>query len=663
VPRAGVPAAGEPAFVVVESIEPCVDGGRFAAKGVAGEATTITADVFTHGHDLVRAWLRWRREGGRRWSEAPMAAEGNDRFAGVVIVEAPGSYEVEVVGDLDPLASWRRDARRRLDAGRPDPFDPATGAGLLRSAELQLPGAHAALIGALAARLEAASTSGPPSARDELGSVLDELDASSEVFDRRPVPAAPQAAMRTRILFARRRAAYSSWYELFPRSASDDPARSGTLRDVAARLGYVATLGFDVLYLPPVHPIGVTARKGRGNNPVSAPGDVGSPWAIGGAAGGHTAIAPELGTLDDFDHLLAEAAAHGIEVAMDLAFQCSPDHPWVQEHPAWFRHRPDGSIACAENPPKRYEDIYPIDFATVDREALWQALLGVTCFWADRGVRIFRVDNPHTKPFAFWEWMIAEARRTRPDLVFLSEAFTRPRVMHRLAKLGFDQSYTYFTWRDSKWELQEYFTELTRGPGRSYFRPNVWPNTPDILARSLQSGGRPSFVTRLVLAGGLSANYGIYGPAFELLWDRPAAPGSEEYLDSEKYEVHHHDLADPRGIGGFVAAVNAARRAHPALQHDRHLRFHHVDNDQLLCWSKRDDAGDDAVLCVVNLDPRWKQSGLVSLDLGELGVGGDEPFVVHDLLGGGAYQWKGPVNYVELNPAGTIAHLFEVLHP
>jgi starch synthase (maltosyl-transferring) len=650
-------------FVVVESVEPCVDGGRFAAKGVVGQPTTVTADVFTHGHDLVRAWLRWRPAGGRRWRAAGMIAEGNDHFAGVATVEAPGTYELEVVADLDPLASWRRDARRRLDAGRPDSFDPATGASLLRSAELVLPAHAAAQVGALAARLEAAAGLAPRAARDELGDALDALDAAPELLDQLPVPAKPQAAMRTKIAFARPRAAFSSWYELFPRSASPDPRRPGTLRDVADRLGYVAALGFDVLYLPPVHPIGVTARKGPGNNPVSAPGDVGSPWAIGSAAGGHTAIAPELGTLEDFDRLLAAASGLGIEVAMDLAFQCSPDHPWVAEHPAWFRHRPDGTIACAENPPKRYEDIYPLDFATEDREGLWQALLGVTRFWADRGVRIFRVDNPHTKPFAFWEWMIAEARRIHPDLVFLSEAFTRPRVMHRLAKLGFDQSYTYFTWRDSKWELLEYFTELSLGPGSSYFRPNVWPNTPDILAHSLQSGGRPSFVTRLVLAAGLAASYGIYGPAFELLQDEPAVPGGEEYRSSEKYEVQHHDLADPRSIAPVVAAVNAARHAHPALQQDRHLRFHPVDNDQLICWSKRDDAGNDVVVGVVNLDSRWKQSGLVSLDLGELGIPGSEPFVVHDLLGAGAYQWKGAVNYVELDPARTVAHLFEVIRP
>jgi starch synthase (maltosyl-transferring) len=640
--------------VVVESVEPCVDGGRFAANGVTGEDTFVGADVFTHGHDLVRAWLRYRPAGGRRWQGSPMTSIGNDRFAGSLRVDEPGVYEVEVAGDVDELSSWSRDARRRLDAARPSPFDPGTGRQLLEQAaqELQRGGERA---GAKTVRVLAAGITD----RLDLG-ILDALDDAADLLRRRPVPANAQASARTRLHFSRPRAAFSSWYELFPRSASADPARSGTLADVVDRLGYVAEMGFDVLYLPPVHPIGSTARKGRDNAARAVPGDVGSPWAIGSADGGHTAIAPELGTLADFDRLVAATQEHGIELAMDLAFQCSPDHPWVTEHPSWFRHLPDGSIACAENPPKRYEDIYPLDFASADREALWDALLGVVRFWAQRGVRIFRVDNPHTKPFAFWEWMIAEARRTYPDLLFLAEAFTRPKVMHRLAKLGFDQSYTYFTWRDTKWELTEYFTELADGPGRTYFRPCVWPNTPDILARSLQSGGRASFVARLVLAAGLAANYGVYGPMFELLADEPVHAGSEEYLHSEKYEVRHHDLADPRSIAGLVAVVNRARREHPALQRDRHLRFHHVENDQLLCWSKHDDDGDDAVLAVVNLDPRRPQAGIVHLDLAALGVPDDRPFKLHDVLDGADYVWHGGANYVELDPAVRPAHLFSV---
>jgi starch synthase (maltosyl-transferring) len=641
--------------VVVEAIEPCVDGGRFAAKSVTGEQAEVSADVFTHGHDLVRAWLRHRPAGARRWHAVAMTHLGNDRFIASFTVAKPTTCEVEVVGDLDRLAGWRRDARRRVEASRPDPFDPPTGRRLLEEAAEELEGGGAA--DAAAAVRTLAERAG---AAVDLA-LLDELDASGDLWARRPPPADPIASMRTAISFARPRAAFSSWYEMFPRSASPDPSRPGTLADVSARLEYVQTLGFDVLYLPPIHPIGVTARKGKGNSPKAKRGDVGSPWAIGADAGGHTAVAPELGTVDDFEQLLSDAARRGIEIAMDLAFQCSPDHPWVAEHPLWFRHRPDGSIACAENPPKRYEDIYPLDFDTADRQGLWAALRDVALFWAERGVRIFRVDNPHTKPFAFWEWMLAEVKRKHPDTIFLSEAFTRPKVMHRLAKLGFDQSYTYFTWRDTKWELVDYFNELAHGPGRSYFRPNIWPNTPDILAKSLQSGGRASFVTRLVLAAGLSSNYGIYGPVFELLEDRPEAPGSEEYLSSEKYEVRHHDLADPRSIAWLVAAANAARRSHPALQANRHLRFHEVNNDQIICWSKRDESGSDIVLGIASLDPYSPQAGQIGLDLGALGIRQDETYWLHNLFDDSRYAWQGAVNYVELDPAGLPAHLFEVV--
>ncbi|MHB8456296.1 MAG: alpha-amylase family protein, partial [Acidimicrobiales bacterium] len=409
---------------------------------------------------------------------------------------------------------------------------------------------------------------------------------------------------------------------------------------------------------PPIHPIGLTARKGKGNQSIAAPDDVGSPWAIGSPAGGHSAIAPELGSFDDFDDLVTQARARDIEIALDLAFQCSPDHPWVTEHPNWFRHRPDGSIECAENPPKRYEDIYPIDFDTDDRDGLWQALCDLVSSWTKRGIRIFRVDNPHTKPFSFWEWLLAEIKRETPGVIFLAEAFTRPRVMHRLAKLGFDQSYTYFTWRDNKWELEEYFRELTSKPGELYFRPNVWPNTPDILAKSLQHGGRASFISRLVLAAGLSASYGVYGPVFELLWDEPASAGSEEYKDSEKYQVHHHDLDDPSSIAEVVALVNAARHAHKALQRNEGLCFHRTDNEQIIAWSKRSRQGDDAVIGIVNLDWRWSQSGYVHLDPAALGLSTDDRFLVHDVLTGERYVWAGAANFVELDPNLIPAHLF-----
>jgi starch synthase (maltosyl-transferring) len=588
----------------------------------------------------------------------------NDRFACELVPGEEGVLEIEVAGGPDELATWVRDAKRRLEADQPDPFDPATGARLLEeaAADLKVPGGQkrpsagpasaSETVRALAARVATGLDL-------ELLSVVDEL---GDALSKRRLHDDDVSAVRFKATVAPPTAVFSSWYELFPRSASKDPRRPGRLSDVIERLDYVASLGFDVLYLPPVHPIGMTARKGKGNSTTASPGDVGSPWAIGGPAGGHDAVAPELGTVADLERLVAAAEPYGIDIAMDLAFQCSPDHPWVTAHPDWFRHRPDGTLACAENPPKRYDDIYPIDFHTPDREGLWRALYGITKAWAERGVRIFRVDNPHTKPFAFWEWLIAEIKRHHPRVIFLSEAFTRPKVMHRLAKLGFDQSYTYFTWRYEKWELTSYFEELAYGPGSSYFRPNVWPNTPDILAHSLQHGGRASFISRLVLAGGLSANYGIYGPVFELMWDEPAAPGSEEYRHSEKYEVHHHDLDDPHSIRDLVARLNFTRRAHPALQRDRGLRFLSVDNERIIAWAKRDASGTDVVIGVVNLDPDWTQSGFVDVDLGDVGIARGETFGLRDALTNETYRWQAGPNFVSLDPAALPAHLL-VLEP
>jgi starch synthase (maltosyl-transferring) len=418
-------------------------------------------------------------------------------------------------------------------------------------------------------------------------------------------------------------------------------------------------MGFDVLYLPPIHPIGRERRKGRNNQESAQPGDVGSPWGIGAAEGGHTAIHPDLGTLDDFRRLVAAARTRGMEIAMDVAFQVAPDHPWVTQHPEWFRKRPDGTIQYAENPPKKYQDIYPIDFDTQDWRALWLALRDVIAFWRDQGIEIFRVDNPHTKPFVFWEWVIAEIRREHPGVIFLSEAFTRPRVMHRLAKLGFTQSYTYFTWRTTKEELIEYFTELTQTDSREYFRPNCWPNTPDILPYHLQNAGLPMFRIRLALAATLAANYGIYGPAYELGENRPRDAKSEEYLASEKYEIKHWDVERSDSLAPFIAKVNAIRRAHPALQSDGSLAFHPADSSQLLCYSKR--AGDDRIVVVVNLDPHHVQSGWVTLDLAALGLAPGTNYRVEDLLSGEIYGWRDARNFVMLDPARLPAHILRIV--
>jgi starch synthase (maltosyl-transferring) len=459
-----------------------------------------------------------------------------------------------------------------------------------------------------------------------------------------------------RVVVDRERARYSAWYELFPRSTGK-PGRHGTFADVERRLPYVAELGFDVLYLPPIHPIGTTMRKGKNNALVPEPSDVGSPWAIGTEEGGHDAIHADLGTLEDFRRLVAAAKEQGVEIALDLAFQCSPDHPYVREHPEWFRHRPDGSVQFAENPPKRYEDIYPLDFESEAWWELWQELLRVVRFWIEQGVRIFRVDNPHTKPFAFWEWLIGEVKREHGDVIFLSEAFTRPKVMARLAKLGFTQSYTYFTWRNTKNELIEYFTELARGKQREFFRPNVWTNTPDILTEYLQHGGRSAFVIRLVLASTLAASYGMYGPAFELLESEPREPGSEEYLNSEKYEIREWDLERSDSLRPLISRLNGIRRTNTALQSDWSLVFHPTDNGQLVAYSKSSET--NVVLCIVNLDPHHRQSGWVELSLGHLGLQ-DGPFQVQDLLGGGTFLWQGSRNYVDLDPGVLPAHVFAV---
>ncbi len=456
------------------------------------------------------------------------------------------------------------------------------------------------------------------------------------------------------------RARFSSWYELFPRSTSPEPGKHGTLQDCTARLPYIADMGFDVVYLPPIHPIGTNFRKGRNNSVTAEPGDVGSPWAIGAPEGGHKSVHPELGTLEDFRALVSRASELGLQVALDIAFQAAPDHPYVKDHEEWFRKRPDGTIQYAENPPKKYQDIYPFDFESTKWWEMWQELKSVFTFWIGQGVRIFRVDNPHTKAFPFWEWCITEIKREWPETLFLSEAFTRPKIMYRLAKLGFSQSYTYFPWRNRKQELTEYLTELTKTPVREFFRPNQWPNTPDILTEFLQLRTRAAFMIRLMLAATLGANYGIYGPAFELLEGRPAKPGSEEYLDSEKYQIRAWELDRPDSLRELITLVNRIRHENPALQTDWLLDFHPVDNEQLICYSKRSPDGSNLILVVVNLDPHHRQSGFVDLALRDLGIDEDRPYQANDLLTGARYMWSGPRNYVELDPNSIPAHIFRI---
>ncbi|HSL09971.1 MAG TPA: alpha-1,4-glucan--maltose-1-phosphate maltosyltransferase [Actinomycetota bacterium] len=642
--------------VVIGSVRPQVDGGRFAAKATVGRDVVVRADVFVDGHDRVGATVRWQADGDAAWHEVPMEPLGNDRWRATFTPEAPGLHRFKVTGWVDAFATWHSELVRRLAAGEDLTVELQVGAQLVAAAAKRAGGDDRIRLKDWAARLSDAQ----PGQHAEIATA-EELTGLMARWPDRARNAATSSG--SPIWVDRERAASGAWYELFPRSASRERGRHGTLRDVAMHVPALADLGFDVLYLPPIHPIGHTARKGPNNARSSSPGDVGSPWAIGSDEGGHTAVHPDLGTVDDVGALVKELEAHGMELALDVAFQCSPDHPWVAEHPAWFKHRPDGSIRFAENPPKKYEDVYPLDFETDDWRALWEALLGVITFWMDRGVRIFRVDNPHTKPFAFWEWLIDEVHAIDPGVIFLSEAFTRPRVMEHLAKLGFTQSYTYFAWRTDPTELRDYMTELTTPPLAEYMRPNLWPNTPDILTEELQTGGPSSFRARFLLAATLAANYGIYGPAFEHMEDRPREPGSEEYLHSDKYEIRWREPGAAAGMRELIARVNATRHAHPALQQDASLTFHRADNPMLLVYSKRDERSGDVVLVIVNMDHRHAQSGWTDLDMPALGLAWDAPFTVADDLDGRTYAWRGPRNFVRLDPAHAPGHLFHVAIP
>jgi len=646
--------------VVIDRVRPEIDGGRFAIKRTVGEVVTVDADVFTDGHDALGCLLLHRDERAAAWTETAMEALGNDRYRASFTATAAGRWHYTVTAWVDRFKTWRRDLRKRVDAGQDVALDLLAGAALIHQAAERARAAgrrsDARVLAGLARGLEQGRDPREKTAR--LALALD--DELAQLMDRHTDRAHAATHRELAVVVDRVRARFSSWYEMFPRSCSPVAGRHGTFRDVIERLPDVAAMGFDVLYLPPIHPIGVTHRKGKNNAATAAPDDVGSPWAIGGAAGGHKAILPELGTAADFRRLIAKARDHGLELAMDVAFQCSPDHPYVREHPEWFQKRPDGTIQYAENPPKKYEDIYPFDFECEAWRELWLELKSVFDHWLAEGVRIFRVDNPHTKPFAFWEWLIAEIKRDHPDVIFLAEAFTRPKLMYRLAKLGFTQSYNYFPWRTNGWELTEYFTELTRTEVAEYFRPNLWPNTPDILTEQLQFGGRAAFQQRFILAATLGASYGIYGPPFELLENRPRERGSEEYLDSEKYQLRHWDLGAAHSLRDLITLVNRLRRENPALQSSAGLRFHPTDNQQLLCYSKSAAAADNTIVAVVNLDPHHPQSGWLELDLEALGLAGGRPFQAHDLLTGARYLWSGARNYVQLDPQLAPAHLFRV---
>jgi starch synthase (maltosyl-transferring) len=643
--------------VIIEGIEPQIDGGAFPAKRVVGDRVTVEADIFADGHDSLSAVLLYRKESEKQWAETPMTFLVNDRWRGEFQVTELGDYYYTVQGWVDRFKSWRHGFAKKVEANQEVSLDLLSGADLVELGARRAAGDDRRALEGFAKAMRSTHARAPEQA---LRALDDGLAALMEKYPERRWAATYGKELCVSV--DRHKAQFSTWYEMFSRSCAPKAGEHGTLKDCIARLPYVASMGFDVLYLAPVHPIGYSFRKGKNNALAASRDDVGSPWAIGAKEGGHKAIHPQLGTLKDFKQLVTKAQEHGIEIALDIAFQCTPDHPYVKEHPEWFRKRPDGTIQYAENPPKKYQDIYPIDFESDDWEALWNELKSVIEFWCEQGVRIFRVDNPHTKAFPFWEWVIAEIKRQYPDALFLAEAFTRPRVMYRLAKIGFSQSYTYFAWRNTKWELTQYFTELTHAEVREFFRPNLWPNTPDILTEYLQFGGRPAFMARLVLAATLGANYGIYGPAFELCENVAREPGSEEYLNSEKYEIKHWDLDRPDSLKDFIARLNRVRRENRALQSDRYLRFHPVDNDALICFSKQTEDLSNVIVAVVNLDPHHSQSGWVELSMKELGLDPQQPFQMHELLTNARYLWHGAKNYVQLNPASVPAQIFRVRH-
>jgi starch synthase (maltosyl-transferring) len=642
----------EPPRVVIEEITPVVDGGRYPVKLTVGSMLEVAANVFRDGHDLVAARVIFLAPGEPQWRSAPLTYDFNpDRWFGSFRVEQLGRWHYGVEAWPDHFGTWRSELEKRIKAGQDVRSELLVGALLLERYAGLLRGDVARHVRELAKTM-----ANDGEALDvRLRAALDE-NLVAEVYG----PLEPADLARSplyELVVDRVEASFAAWYELFPRSQSPKPGVHGTFTDTARRLPEIAALGFDVVYLPPIHPIGETHRKGRNNAPKAEPGDVGSPWGIGSSTGGHTAVHPELGTLAEFEHLVASARDLGLEIALDYALQCSPDHPWVKEHPDWFFVRPDGSIRYAENPPKKYEDIYPLNFWCKDRAAMWNACRDVLLFWAERGVRTFRVDNPHTKPFAFWEWVLREVHVRYPDVVFLSESFTRPNRLKALAKLGFNQSYTYFTWKNTSWELKDYFRELTSAPLSLYLRPNCFANTPDILHEYLQHGGRPAFRVRLLLAATLAPVYGIYS-GFELCEATAVHPGSEEYKDSEKYQLALRDYNAPGNIKQDVARLNRIRRENPALQALPNLEFVHSDFDGILAYRRY--APNNELLVVVNLDPHLTHETILDVPLDRMGISEHSPYEMNDLLSGARYTWRGRRNYVKLDPTERVAHVFRV---
>jgi starch synthase (maltosyl-transferring) len=655
---AGVRSFLRRGHVIIESVEPQVDCGRYRAKAIAGDDVDVGADIYRDGPSVLAAAVRFRGPGDKKWSESRMTQVDNDRWVGSFTPDRIGVWEFAVEGWTDRFATWRRDLVKRVEVGQDVDAELLEGAQILEDHLRAVPADERKKVKEtiVSMRLPAQKpTSGFEDPR--IKAALDE--GTAELMSKhhsRSGSTVTKPALQLTV--DRELARFGAWYEFFPRSTGRT-GEHGTFDTAAEELARIAGMGFDIVYLPPIHPIGTTFRKGPNNTLDPGEDDVGVPWAIGGPDGGHTAIHPDLGTLDDFKRFTKETERHGLEVALDFAIQCSPDHPWVTEHPEWFEHRTDGSIRYAENPPKKYQDIYPINFDTEDREGLWTELKGILDFWIDAGVKIYRVDNPHTKALPFWEWAIGAIKAEHPDVIFLSEAFTRPKVMKGLAKLGFTQSYTYFTWRNTKDELTEYMRELARTDMAKYFRPNFFANTPDILHEYLQTGGRPAFKVRLVLAALLSPAYGIYS-GYELGENTPVAPGSEEYLGSEKYQLVQRDYTAEGNLNRFITRINRMRKAYPVLHHLTNLTFHQVDKPNLMAFSKSL-AGETSILVVVNLNPYHWEEGMLTLDLHALGLDSWATFKVHDLISDETYEWQGAQAYIRLDPFSEPAHVFRVL--
>ncbi|AQT68453.1 Alpha-1,4-glucan:maltose-1-phosphate maltosyltransferase 1 [Anaerohalosphaera lusitana] len=638
--------------VVIEYVGPQIDGGQFAIKRVPGEKVDVEAHIYCDGHDQISALLYYKHEEDGEWQVANMEECVNDEWSAAFRVEKLGRYVYTVQAWIDHFKTWQQDIFKKYEAGQALTVDLQIGAELLKDVVKRAEGEDKDRLSEALELLE--------HVRDIDETVLSVTDEKlSEIAQKYP-PRNHRVKYdrELKVLVDQPKALFSSWYELFPRSCGEG-TEHGTFEDCEKMLGDIAELGFDTVYLPPIHPIGLTHRKGRNNSLVCSEDDPGSPWAIGAKEGGHKAIHRELGTVKSFERLVKAAKEHGLDVAIDLAFQCSPDHPYVEEHPEWFKWRPDGSVQFAENPPKKYEDILPINFETQQWRDLWEELKSVILFWVEKGVRVIRVDNPHTKPFAFWEWVIAEVRKEHPDVVFLAEAFTRPKIMKRLAKIGFDQSYTYFTWRNTRYELQEYVNELTKTDVAEYMRPNFWPNTPDILPEHLQFGGRAAFIARVILAGTLSSNYGLYGPAYELCVSE-AVPGKEEYLHSEKYEIKDWDRERSGNLRAVIRRLNRIRRENRSLQQTRNIEFLPTENEAVVCYVKTDEDVENITVTMVNLDPHFKQSTWIHLPIDELGLSHDQPYLMHDLLSDDKYIWHGERNYIELDPHVMPAHILRV---